>query len=251
VGLLGEFDREAATAFGADGRTAYYFLADPKLPKLPPDKLDAQLEPRLAKGGFVKDTGVELRRYYGDPTMPDGPERTRDAIKRIRKLASDTAGPTVTFFAVTGSNHGNKKGLPTDPYAGAQDWNKLQYYWPGEGVVDWIGTAERVADQAPPTATVAAIEPFLLETRTSNWQTLPLMVYDFGPAAPLPPAQEAAWIAGSFQDLLQLKHPEVRAFFLSYPDAVTLQSTEGHGALRRAVGSNSYYKQKLRLQDTP
>jgi hypothetical protein len=249
VGLLGSFDREAATAFGADGRTPYYLLADPKLAKLPADKLDAQLEARLAKGGLVKDTGVELRRYYGDPTLPDGPERTRDAWKRIQKIAAQSASPSTILYATTGSNHGNKKGLALDPYAGAQDWNKLQYYWPGDGVLQWAGTAERVIDAAPPAGTAAAIQPFVQEAQSSNWQSLPLFIRDFGPPAALPPAQEAAWISGAVQDLMQLKHPELKAVFLAYPEGLSLQTSEARGAMRRAVGSNPYFKQKLRLQD--
>jgi hypothetical protein len=247
IDLLPAFDRLAATAFGADGRTPYYMLVDPKLAKLPADKLVPQLEQRLAKAGFVKDTGVELRKYYGDPTIPDGPERTRDAWKRLQKVAANF--PTISLIAITGTDHGFKKGLGGDPYAGAQDWNKLQYYWPGEGVLQWVGTAERVADPTPPAGTLAAMEPFVAEVNSSNFQSLPMFLHDYGPAVPLSPAQESAWISACVQDIVQLKHPQVKAVFIAYPEAVTLDSSDAHGALRRAVGSNPYFKQKLRLKD--
>jgi hypothetical protein len=89
----------------------------------------------------------------------------------------------------------------------------------------------------------------MLEVHSSNWQSLPLFIHDFGPSSPLPPAQEAAWISGALQSLMQLKHPELKAFFLAYPDGVTLQNSDARGALRRAVGSNPYFKQKLWLKD--
>jgi hypothetical protein len=68
------------------------------------------------------------------------------------------------------------------------------------------------------------------------------------PAPDQAPAREAAWVGSSFTDLLPRAYPDVHAFFLDYPQKVTLWSSDGRGALRRYVSGNPYYKQKLNLR---
>ncbi|HEY9868893.1 MAG TPA: hypothetical protein V6D08_06985, partial [Candidatus Obscuribacterales bacterium] len=254
IGFLNDFDREpAATAFGADGRTPYYDLVDAKLAKLPPDKRNAEIKKRLEKGVLTKDTGPELRRHYGDPAIPDGPERVKDCWIRLRKLVQDSEAANISLFCATGSFHGNKKALalPGCYQAGCQDWNKLEHYWPGEGVVDWIGTQavglpQPGSPQSPELP--GTIEQFALECRSSRWNSAPVLLRGMAPAPEKMPAREAAWVASSFTDLLPRAYPDVHAFFLDYPQRVTLWSTDGRGAFRRYVSGNPYYKQKLNLR---
>lgn len=254
VGFLNDFDREpAATAFGADGRTPYYDLVDAKLAKLPPDKRSAEVKKRLEKGVLTRDTGSELRRHYGDPSIPDGPERVKDCWIRLRRLVQESEASNVSLFCATGSFHGNKKALslPGCYQAGCQDWNKLEHYWPGEGVVDWVGTQavgppQPGSPQSPELPDT--IDQFVLQCRSSKWSSIPIVLRGMAPAPDQAPAREAAWVGSSFTDLLPRAYPDVHAFFLDYPQKVTLWSSDGRGALRRYVSGNPYYKQKLNLR---
>lgn len=250
IGLFNMFDQAAVdSAFGADGKTPYYMLIDPKLAKLPADKRRQEVEHRLAKGGFLKDIGAELRKHYGDPSLPDGPERVRDAWKHVRGLATAAGATSSSFFSCAGAFHGDRKGLSLSPMAGAQEWNKLEAYWPGEGVLDWLGISGVWADTEKSKGSSAiadCIGEFMIEARNSNWHATPIMVRDLAPAREDPIAEEK-WISGCFQGLLPESYPEIKAFFVRFPEQLTLWSPDGLSAFRRGVSSNPYYKMRLRL----
>ncbi|GEM_PF-3333194 len=251
VGLFDAFDGPITdTAFGADGRTAYYLLVDPKLSRLSGDKLQQEATRRMAKGRLAGDAGAELRRYYGDPSVPDGPERVRDAWKHVRQLATAVGANAVSFYACAGPCHGNKKGLGSYPYAGAQDWNKLDYYYPGDGVMDWIGVSGAWIDagkEARELAFSESVLPFLLEARSTRWNATPSLIRDLAPAREDPIA-EPEWISACLQGLLPGDAPDLKAVFLRFPEELTLWSAESLSAYRRAVSSNPSYKHNLNLK---
>jgi len=257
VGFLADFDRApAATAFGADGRTPYYMLVDPKLAKLPDDKRDAEIQKRLEKGTLTKDAGEELRKHYGDPTIPDGPERVRDCWKRLRQLCSESGAGTITLFATAGTCHGNKKALalPGFSEAGAQDWNKLEFYWPGEKVLDWLGTqavCPSAGSALQEAALGTAIEQFMGEARNSSWRATPVLLRGLAPALKKNPQAEPPWVQDTFATLITSAYPDVKAFFVEYPERLTLWSADARSVFRRNVSSSPYYKQKLNLQAVP
>jgi hypothetical protein len=250
VCLFDGFDQSAAaSAFGSDGRTPYYLLVDPKLTKLPAEKLTAEVLQKLSKGTLVKDIGAELRNQYGDPSVPDGPERVRDAWKRIHGIATASGATNVSLAACAGALHGNKKALAGQPLAGAQDWNKLEFYWPGEGVLDWFGITDVWADAGKVKGTFSfadCLDGFIQEVRNSNWRSTPLIVHDIAPARE-DPLNEDKWINAWFSELLPASFPELRACLVSFPEALTLWAPDGFGAFRRSVTSNPYFKQKARL----
>ncbi len=257
VGFLSDFDRApAATAFGADGRTPYYLLVDPKLVKLADDKRDAEIQKRLGKGALTKDSGEELRKHYGDSTVPDGPERVRDCWKRLRRLASAVGCGSVSLMATSGSFHGNKEALalPGCSEAGAQDWNKLEFYFPGDHVLDWIGT-EAVCSSAgggsQEAALANAIEAFMAEARNSAWCATPVLLRGVAAGPKRNPPAEASWVVDTFTNLITSVYPDVKAFYVDYPGGLTLWSGDARSAFRRNVSSNPYYKQKLNLQAVP
>ena len=253
VGLFSNFDQfAAATAFGADGRTPYYLLVNPKLTKLPREKREAEISKLLEKGQLAKDIGEELRKYYGDPEVPDGPERVRDAWKHIHKLLIASGADCVSLFSTAGAFHGSRKSVtyPGLSEIGAQEWNKLEYYFPGNGILNWLGTSSFVVDLKGNQDSVnplAAISEFITEARNSSWRKTPLMLRDLAPRTKKEPSLEADWIRACFLNFLPETYPDIKAFFVDYPTKLTLWLPDSFGAFRKYISSNPYYKEKLGL----
>jgi hypothetical protein len=67
---------------------------------------------------------------YGDPTLPDGPERFRDAYRHIVDLFRAEGATNVTWFF----HAQTQRFFPQDEW-----WNDVKYYYPGDDYVDWIG----------------------------------------------------------------------------------------------------------------
>jgi hypothetical protein len=64
---------------------------------------------------------------YGDPTYPDGAERFRDAYRHVVTLFRAEGATNVTWF------------FHADTYPPHQWWNTLDWYYPGDAYVDWLG----------------------------------------------------------------------------------------------------------------
>jgi hypothetical protein len=75
----------------------------------------------LWNGGAVTDR-------YGDMSYPDGPERFRDAYRRIVGIFRDNQAYNVNWVF-----HVNAGSYPDET------WNSMAYYYPGDDYVDWIG----------------------------------------------------------------------------------------------------------------
>lgn len=118
----------------------------------------------------------------------------------------------------------------------------MQYYWPGEGVLQWVGVSSGSSGDV-----AGALGSTFLDIRSSNWQSLPLIAVDLGPPPDADPTQEATWLSNTFQGVLPTTFPEVRAFAVSYPARLHLYSPDSISAYRRAISSNPYFKSKLRL----
>jgi hypothetical protein len=91
-------------AFGADGKTRY----------------------DVAAGQPCGLTGC-----FGDPTVPDGPERYIAAYRRVHDLV-EQAAPNNTITWVWNPNARNW------PLASVAPWNHYNNYYPGDAYVDWI-----------------------------------------------------------------------------------------------------------------
>lgn len=255
VGFLTDFDRNAAAmSFGEDGKTPYYTLMDPKLKDLSGDKLADELKKRFDKGVFAnaKTIPAELSNKYGEADIPDGPERVKDAWKRFHKIMVESGGDTLAFYSTAGSFHGNKNTkLGLDPQIGNQVWNKLDYYWPGENVLDWVGINAIGSDPSAESKTATlmdAIEPFMAEVRTSNFQSTPVMLRGLAPSTTKAPFSEAAWINSVFQKVIPSTFPNIGMVFVNIPNNLTLWSGEGISAYRTGVASNKFYKWPLRFR---
>ena len=67
---------------------------------------------------------------YGDPDVPDGPERFIDAYRHVHDVIEGSGADSLTWFF-----HPDAAGWPKAP------WNSIASYWPGDGYVDWIGVS--------------------------------------------------------------------------------------------------------------
>lgn len=75
-----------------------------------------------------KWNGGERLDGYGDKRWPDGPERFRDAFRRIVQIFRDEGASNVTWI------------LHLDAaYWPRVSWNHAKYYYPGDNYIDWVG----------------------------------------------------------------------------------------------------------------
>jgi hypothetical protein len=67
---------------------------------------------------------------YGDPTYPDGAERFRDTYRHLVTLFREEGATNVTWF------------FHADSYPQDDWWNRLEWYYPGDEYVDWVGISD-------------------------------------------------------------------------------------------------------------
>jgi hypothetical protein len=67
---------------------------------------------------------------YGDPTLPDGPERFRDAYRHVHDVITAGGADNLTWFW-----HVVPDGQPSAA------WNAVANYYPGDAYVDWSGVS--------------------------------------------------------------------------------------------------------------
>ncbi len=114
---------------------------------------------------------------YGDPAAPDGPERFRDAYRRIVDTCRAQGASDITWFFHVDAGSSPRAGWNTD----------YSNYYPGDGYIDWLGlsaygalhTDERARDLSarvdrayPRLAAVAPGKPIaILDTGTPKVAT--------------------------------------------------------------------------------
>ena len=140
---------------------------------------------------------------YGDPGDPDGPERFRDAYRRIIRLSREEgAGNIVWVFHV---NSGD---------APAEEWNRLEQYYPGPEWIDWIGVsvygAQRPLEKAWPRFR-DLMDP--LYARLSGIAPdVPVVVCEFGATQGNPLGRQEHWARETLEDLTGGRWPRVIGF---------------------------------------
>jgi len=138
---------------------------------------------------------------YGDPDMPDGPERFRDAYRHIIGLFRERGVENVTWFF-----HVNAQSWP------AASWNRMARYYPGDDCIDWIGVSV-YGSQAPGDDWIQfrqildASYPELSAISTSK----PLALLEYGVAEDPERGSKGAWIAQALHALRSLRYPRLKA----------------------------------------
>lgn len=77
-----------------------------------------------------KWNGGGLTGGYGDPALADGPERFRDAFRRVHDVIAAQGASNLTWFW-----HVDDSGYPRAA------WNSIASYYPGDAYVDWVGVS--------------------------------------------------------------------------------------------------------------
>jgi len=140
---------------------------------------------------------------YGDPTLPDGPERFRDAYRRIIDIFRSRGVDNATWVF-----HVNDSDWPQE------DWNRFENYYPGDRYIDWLAFSA----YGPQTPLDDTVSPFREEADAvyprlaALSEGKPIVVAEFGAAARNPRAEQSAWADAALADLLIGRWPQLIGF---------------------------------------
>lgn len=120
--LFGEFDNNAFYGFGPEGLHA----AAP----------DEDLPPEL-----TVPVATDLTGHYGDPEVPDGPERVRDAFVRVIEIFREEGATQVRWFMYGSSGFASrvKDGDQTQLTPILAELGMPEHYYPGDEYIDFVG----------------------------------------------------------------------------------------------------------------
>jgi beta-mannanase len=140
---------------------------------------------------------------YGDPALPDGPERFRDAYRRIIGLVRGEGAANVLWVF-----HANNDDWPQE------SWNWLENYYPGDAYIDWLAVSVYGAqtplddywDEFRPT--MDAVYPRLTALAPSK----PIILAEFGVTLNNPLGSQSDWANKALTDLIGLRWPRIMGF---------------------------------------
>lgn len=145
--------------------------------------------------------GAGTRDGFGDPAVPDGPERFVAAYRRLVEMSREAGAANITWVY-----HVNADSWPR------RSWNTIAAYYPGDAYVDWIGVSvygglapgqywgsfRELLDAAYPE--LAALSPHK-----------PLAVLEWGISQRPGRVSKAQWIANALRNLRNRRWPRVAA----------------------------------------
>ncbi len=139
---------------------------------------------------------------WGDAARPDGAEVFAAAYRHVVEVMRAEGATNLTWVF-----HVNWEDQP------ARDWNRLEAYYPGDDVVDWLavsayGPQSAADDVVAFRAQMDAVVPRLVALAPGK----PIVVAEFGCTALHPDVAPDAWAAAAFADLLQGRWPAVIGF---------------------------------------
>jgi len=147
--------------------------------------------------------GAGMPDGFGDPTLPDGPERFVAAYRHIVQVMRGVGATNLLWVF-----HVNSEDNPDEA------WNALENYYPGDDVVDWLAVSVYGA-QAPRDGQPAqfrdemdAVYPRLSELAPDK----PIIVAEFGCTAGNPDVQPEEWAREALRDLFDQRWPKVVGF---------------------------------------
>lgn len=190
---------------------------------------------------------------YGDPGWPDGPERIRDANRRVVDLFREEGVRNVTWFMYAASNY---------MQPGHEDqsmWLHPRYFYPGDEYIDWVGQSVYFGDPewgrtAEMWGTEISEFADAIEPGYAAWTSVtdkPLFLPEFGAVSDKGDSR-ARIIAEVFAERLP-QLPQIKAVtfaqselfraYFALPDLG--QRNDEMEAWQRAVTDNPYYTDRV------
>lgn len=137
---------------------------------------------------------------YGDPALADGPERFRDAYRRIITIMREAGATNITWVF-----HANAEDVPNTT------WNRFENYYPGDTFIDWIGVSAFGAQT--PQATTWPVFRDLMDTAYPRLAAMaadkPIIVSEFGVTSNSTLGSAATWATDAWTDLKAGRWPRI------------------------------------------
>ena len=136
---------------------------------------------------------------YGDPLYPDGAERFRDAYRHVVTLFRAEGATNVTWF------------FHADTYPPHQWWNTLDWYYPGDAYVDWLGISDygSLTASGPIVNFAAKLEASGVYPLLTGLSVRPMAVVEMG-VVDGPARVKPEWIRRAFAALRSGRYPRIR-----------------------------------------
>ncbi|MDR3322133.1 MAG: glycoside hydrolase family 26 protein [Synergistaceae bacterium] len=165
---------------------------------------------------------------YGEKNHPDGPERFRDAYRRVVGIFRASGALDITWVF-----HISSSGSPKDA------WNSASYYYPGDEWIDWIGASlyGRLRGDEPAVPfdeAMGKLYPGLCALSPSR----PIAILELGVSDSAAAGDKAAWIRDAMASVVSGRYPRLRAVSwwnkIKRPDGTrsTLEIDSSPGSLR-------------------
>lgn len=90
----------------------------------------------------------DLTGHYGDPLVPDGPERVRDLYRYVIDIFNEEGVENVTWFMYSQTAYMNRDEFD-DGDEITLDALHPRHYYPGDEYIDWLGNSAYVSNDDP------------------------------------------------------------------------------------------------------
>lgn len=140
---------------------------------------------------------------YGDPNLPDGPERFRDTYRHIIKLCRDAGATNITWVF-----HAGGKSYPNE------EWNTFENYYPGDEWIDWLGFSA----YGPHTPFSSYYRPFREEIEDTYPRMIkmapnkPIIVAELGTAKNNPYVDQVEWTREALEFITSMQYKNLIGF---------------------------------------
>lgn len=157
-----------------------------------------------------------LNNQYGDPNLPDGPERVRDAWRHIHDIFDQEGVSNVTWATHTPSGIGGQ--FPGTAQAEeVLKWGRWENFWPGDNYIDWGGTSAYFGNAPAEAKAIPGVNSFDItvewsykDFHNSSWKNKPFGAPEFHYDGP--PEKAVEIYAQIFGKILPDKFPRISLF---------------------------------------
>lgn len=137
---------------------------------------------------------------FGDPNIPDGPERFQVAYRHIIDLFKEEQAYNITWFF-----HVNLISGPLE------EWNQPQFYYPGDDYIDWIGVSVYGAQRdSDPWVSFTKLMDEHFDVIKNISPTKPVAILEFG-TVQRSGEDKAGWIKDALESIKSERYQNIKA----------------------------------------